>query len=295
MAVRRVRLVVLLLPAAVLLAAAASPIPEPSAEELIRRANALFTHDRDEANRLYEAAEVLTSDPGLVAFNRAAVLFQNDRFGEAATYYYRVLRDAACPPERAAKAWYNLGTCLINQPNATSAVYDNAITYLRHCLDSDVADAPLKANAAYNLKLAKLLWKKAWDEEERNGKKPPMPNDPHPPEEDPRNDPGQRPLGADPQLGDPDHGEGTGGTSVPKGVPQPATGAGMKASPANGQAPAPGPTGQLPPLEDRKEIQPLTPEQTREQLRQTAERLKRDQQILRMTLYGQERTGLHDW
>jgi len=294
MAIWRAKTVIFLMPVVLLLAAAA-PVPEAAAEELIRRANALYPHDRDEANRLYEAAEVLTADPGLVAFNRAAVLFQDERYGEAATHYYRVLRDAACPPERAARAWYNLGTCLIEQPGASSAVYDNAIGYLRRCLDSDAADAPLKANAAYNLKLAKLLWKKAWDEEERHGKKPPMPNDPHPPEEDPHHDSGQRPLGSDPQLGDPNHGEGADGTTVPKSIPQPATGAGMKAAPAKGQTPVPGPTGQLQPLEDRKEIQPLTPEQTREQLRQTAERLKRDQQILRMTLYGQERTGLHDW
>ena len=67
----------------------------------------------------------------------------------------------------------------------------------------------------------------------------------------------------------------------------------MKAVPAGNQMP--GATGQLQPLEDRREIQPLSPEETREKSAPAAERLKRDQQILRMTLYGQERSGLHDW
>ena len=113
-----------LMPLAALAFVAASPVPESTAEDLIRRANGVYPFDRDEANRLYEAAEVLTADPGLVAFNRAAVLFQNERYNEAATYYFRVLRDAACPPERAARTWYNLGTCLIKESGASSAVYD---------------------------------------------------------------------------------------------------------------------------------------------------------------------------
>jgi tetratricopeptide (TPR) repeat protein len=287
------RIALRLMPLAVLAFAAASPVSEATADDLIRRANAVYPIDRDEANRLYEAAEVLTADPGLVAFNRAAVLFQNERYHEAATHYFRVLRDAACPPERAAKAWYNLGTCLIKESGASSAVYDNAITYLRRCLDSDAADAPLKANAAYNLKLAKLLWKRAWDEEERNGKQPPTPNDPRPPEHDPQSDFGSPPAGPDQQTGDADHGDGTGGVPVPNTLPAPASGNGMKAVPAANQMP--GATGQLQPLEDRREIQPLSPEETREQLRRAAARLKRDQQILRMTLYGHERSGLHDW
>ena len=122
MTIRGSWLAVFVIPGTALLAAATTFTPEQSAEELIRRANTVFALDRDEANRLYEAAELVTADPGLVAFNRAAVLFQNDRFGEAATFYSRVLNDAACPPERAVRAWYNLGTCLIAKPGASSAV-----------------------------------------------------------------------------------------------------------------------------------------------------------------------------
>jgi tetratricopeptide (TPR) repeat protein len=258
---------------------------------LIRRANAAFARDdRDEADRLYEAAEVLTADPGLVAFNRAAVLFQNEKYPDAAKHYLWVLNDAACPPERAARAWYNRGTCLLRQPGATAAVYRSAIACFERALDAEAADAPLKANARHNLELAKLLWNEARKKENKqdsvNKELPP---------EDPRSEPPRPPLGSEDPGGDPDRGEGGNGQQTPKSVPQPVAGAGQKAAPASAQAPAPGATGQVQPLEDAKDIQPLTPEETREHLRRTAERLRRDQQIMRMTLYGSERTGLHDW
>ena len=81
-------------------------------------------------------------------------------YSEAAKHYYWVLNDAACPPERARRAWFNRGTSLLRQPGATMAVYRSAIACLERCLDSKVADAPLRWRA-YNLKLAKLLWNEA--------------------------------------------------------------------------------------------------------------------------------------
>ncbi len=92
---------------------AAAPPHSDTPEELIRRANDAFrSGDTDAADKLYAAAEERTADPGLVAFNRAAVLFERGAFREAEKHYDRVLDDAACPAERAAKAWYNRGTCL---------------------------------------------------------------------------------------------------------------------------------------------------------------------------------------
>ena len=292
MTTRRARFAFFLIPLLVFLLAAASPPSESYAEELIRQANAAFAReDFDEANRLYEAAEVVSADPGLVAFNRGAVLFNSQRYAEAAKYYHLVLNDAACPPERAAKAWYNRGTCLLRQSGATTAVYRSAIACLERAFDSDAADAALKANARHNLELAKMLWNDARKKENRQDN----PNNDLPPE-DPRSEPPQKPLGNDSQIGEPEQGDGNShGTQIPKIVQQPVAGAGMKATPSNGQAPAPGATGQIQPLEDKKNIQPLSPEETREHLRRTAERLKRDQQIMRMTLYGAERSGLHDW
>jgi tetratricopeptide (TPR) repeat protein len=292
MAARRVLTALCRIPALAIVLAAAAPPFEVSAEELIRQANAAFAReDFDESNRLYEAAEVVSADPGLVAFNRGAVMFKSQRYAEAARYYLLVLNDAACPPERAAKAWYNRGTCLLRQSGATTTVYRSAIACLERAFDSAAADAALKANARHNLELAKMLWNEARKKENKQDN----PNNDLPPE-DPRSEPPQRPLGSDSQIGEPDGSDGGGGgTQVPKIVQQPVAGAGMKATPSNGQAPAPGATGQIQPLEDKTNIQPLSPEETREHLRRTAERLRRDQQIMRMTLYGAERAGLHDW
>src|SRR5207245_17713 len=87
-----------------------------AAEDVIRAANAAFLRDDlAAADRLYAAAEERTADPGLVAFNRATVLFQKGEFRDAELHYSRVLDDRACPPERAARAWFNRGTCLVRR------------------------------------------------------------------------------------------------------------------------------------------------------------------------------------
>ena len=73
-------------------------------------ANAAFERDDlAEADRHYQSAEVLTVDPGLVAFNRATVLFHRAQTGnpelyaEAARQYYLALSDSSCPADRAAR------------------------------------------------------------------------------------------------------------------------------------------------------------------------------------------------
>src|SRR5262249_59336214 len=139
------------------------------------------------------AAEERTGAPGLVAFNRAAVLFQKEDFRDAEVHYARVLEDAACPPERAARAWYNRGTCLLRR-GTSPAVYRSAIACLEHCLDSPAADEPLKADARHNLELAKLLWNEA----RKTAAKPDTPNENRPPEEEPPNTPPPRSQGPDP-------------------------------------------------------------------------------------------------
>ena len=59
---------------AVLIVAAA---PKESIDDLIRRGNAAFeAKDYLGAVRLYEQAEVHATDPGLVAFNKAAALYR---------------------------------------------------------------------------------------------------------------------------------------------------------------------------------------------------------------------------
>lgn len=274
---RTVRFAVLLLPAAVFLLAAAPPAE--SSEDLIRRANAAFlAGERDEAGRLYAAAEERTADPGLVAFNRAAVLFQKDEFRDAEVHYARVLDDAACPPERAARAWYNRGTCLLRRGDS-AAVYRSAIACLERCLDSDAADDPLKADARHNLELAKVLWNKA---RKKDGKED-RPNA-NPPPEDPRNEPPPpQPVGAEPQPGEPDKNDGTGGQRT-KPVGQPA--ATDPTGKSNGaESSTQGAAATAPQLKNESAVQQLSPEDARKHLRDLAEKLRKDRQDLLRDLY----------
>jgi hypothetical protein len=61
------------------------------------------------------------------------------------------------------------------------------------------------------------------------------------------------------------------------------------------QSPSPGRAPHLQPLHDTDEVQPLSPEDTREYLRRAEERLKKDRQALLRTLYGPDRPGVLDW
>ena len=294
---------VLVLPAALLLVGA-TPRRE---DDLIRSANAAFlAGDTAEADRLYAAAEELTADPGLVAFNRAAVLFQKGEaleaearnaavpyqkaeFREAEAQYARVLADTACPPERATRAWYNRGTCLLRR-GGTSSVYRSAIACLERVLDSAVADEPLKADARHNLELAKVLWKEAFDEESKAGKKPNRPSDAPPAEEPP---PPKPAAGTEPQP-NPNTVDGSKGTGTPQTSTQPIEVPNPAVQPKEGDTPAQGTASTTQPP-DTEVPQPLSPKRTRELLEETARRLKIDRRNLRDALYGKRPIGDRDW
>ncbi len=272
---------------------AAAPPTEATPEELIRQANAAFLRgDIEDADRLYTTAEERTTDPGLVAFNRAAVLFQKGEFREAELHYARVLDDAECPADRAAKAWYNRGTCILRRGGSagggSAGVYRSAIACLERCLESAVADEPLKADARHNLELAKIRWNEA----RKTTSKPDTPNE-NPPPEDFQNNPPPKPSGNDQQPGTPETGDGNNGGNNMKSVNQQNMmqnmGAKSNPTPDSGHSP------NLQPLQDSSTQQPLSPEDTREHLKRTAERLKKERQTLRNTLYGPERSGSLDW
>jgi hypothetical protein len=265
----------------------AAPADE-SPDDLIRAANAAYLRgDAETADRLYAAAEERTADPGLVAFNRAAVLFQRGEFGPAEQHYARVLEDKACPPDRAARAWFNRGTCLLRL-GGNAKVYRLAITCFERCLDLNPADEPLKADARHNLELAKLLWVEA----NKKAPKPEKPNDP-PPEPDPP--PAVESSGGmDDQKGsEPD--QQNVGMAGAKPVPQPATGPMPKSNPAATDVPAPGNNPNVPVLKDNKDTQPRSPEETRALLKETEARLQRKRELMNDVLRGPDRPGVRDW
>ncbi|MFO0804086.1 MAG: hypothetical protein U0791_13310 [Gemmataceae bacterium] len=260
---------------------AAAPTDAP--EDLIRRANAAFlAGDSETAESLYGQAEERTGDPGLVAFNRAAVQFQRGEFFAAESNYARTLEDAACPSARAAKAWFNRGTCLLRR-GASAAVYRSAVACFDRCLDSPGADAPLKADARKNLELAKLLWIEA----NKKAAKPDAPNEPAPEESRPDPPAGSK-DGNDPKS-DPGGGSGTKKDVRPMPVPAPDKNAkgGNDTMPGNGAV--------LQPIADDGVPQKLSPEDTREYLRRAEQRLRDERRGLFKTLYGTPRPGIRDW
>ncbi|MBA4066960.1 MAG: hypothetical protein C0501_25280 [Isosphaera sp.] len=277
-----------MLAAALLLAAA--PPDEPGTDALIRRANAAYlAGDRDTADALYTAAEERTADPGLVAFNRAAVAFARSEFRDAEVLYARVLDDAACPPDRAARAWYNRGTCLLRR-GGSAAVYRSAIACLERCLDSPAADEPLRADARHNLELAKVRWHDARKADAKADQRP----NADPPPEDPRRDPPPPPPAGTREQPGPAELGGKDGPRGPKTVTQQVPTPNTAATPSGPGSPAPGSTNPVP-LADDEVVQPLSPEDTREHLRRTAERLRKDLRDLRRTLSPPDVPGHRDW
>jgi tetratricopeptide (TPR) repeat protein len=265
----------------------AGPAREPGADELIRRASALYlAGNTDEADRLYALAEEKTTDPGLVAFDRAAVLFQKGDYRAAELHYARVLADASCPPERAARAWYNRGTCLLKR-GGSSSVYRSSIDCLERCLLAPAGEEPLKADARHNLELAKLLWNES---RSKAGKKNEGPNDQ--PKEDQPGDPQPPKQGG---MGPTEPGDTGEPKANQKSVVQPDTAPPPGAKPTPTQTRTPGSASEPQPLQDTSEVQALSPEDTREHLKRTAERLKKDRRDLWKALTGPERPGIMDW
>lgn len=115
----------------------------------------------------FELGELDGADPGLGAFNRAAIHFSQERYREAEIDYSRVLSDRACPPERRLRALYNRGTCRLhrapaaNDPAERAALAWAAAQDLAACLEMHHTDERLEGHARYNLELARILWARA--------------------------------------------------------------------------------------------------------------------------------------
>jgi hypothetical protein len=267
---------------AVLFAAAAVAAGPPA--DLVRRANDSFARgDIDAADHLYADAAEWTADPGLVAFNRAAVLFARGEFRDAELHYLRALADAAVPAERRKRALFNRGVCLLKR-GGPSSVYRSAINSFDGCLDADPGDPALDADARHNLEVAKVLWGQARASEAT----PPKANDPLADDLLPPPLPGKEPVG-------PEDGDDPGGSAGKKGVPEPAPGPGAKdrpAEPTDGTAPG---SGSLPVVPDAEVVVPLSPEDTRALLKRAAARVEKDRRATTRLLAGPERPHVRDW
>lgn len=279
-----------LLAAALFAATVSLSVAQPP-EELVRLANkAVLAKDAAAAEPLYAAAAERTADPGLVAYNTAAVRFGQGRYYDAEVLYARALDDRACPPGRAARAWFNRGVCLLKR-GGDPATYRSAVACFDRCLDSPGADDPLRADARRLLEIAKLLWADA----ARRAARPENPNTP-PPEEGPDPPPPLPPGGAAPEpQPDPNGKEGTPDKADPRLSKQSGTQPKKDAGAKGDDHPAAGASPKLQPLPDDDTARPLSPEATRAYLRQTEERLRRDRQGLLRAVAGPDRPGVKDW
>src|SRR5262249_8282105 len=155
------------------------------------------------------------------------------------------------------------------------------------CLDMNPADATLTADARHNLELAKLLWAEA----NRKAANPANPNVDPPPEED-RDSRLPPPGGLDQMPGHPEQRPGPEGSHGPQPTQVPVPAPHARDTPSKTDRQTPGSSANLDVLKDQDQVQPLSPEDTREYLRRTAERLQRERRGMLRTLYGPDRPGV---
>src|SRR5262249_2605644 len=116
------------------------------------------------AVRHYEQAEALTTDPGLIAFNNAAALYQlalgskvqHEKTGlfRRAEEHYRCAADDPAEPRRLL-ARFGLANSLLQGRSEEIAAVRRAISCYRDCLKTDTLDESLTADARHNLEVAK--------------------------------------------------------------------------------------------------------------------------------------------
>jgi Ca-activated chloride channel family protein len=234
----------------------------PALEKALRQGNdAYHAEQYDQAVDNYSKAEERTTDPGLVAFNKAAALFRLGRYREAELHYRRCLDDAR--GLRRARALYDLGNCLLWQARDQNArLLEQAIACYRACRRLPEAPPDLLADAEHNLELARLLWLKARaaSGEEQPANEEGGSESPH--KDRPQDKSGPDGLGSDnpkPQAGQ---------AGKEKQVGQEKLGQDQK-------TPVPG-AGTLPTLPDTDELVPLSPEDTAAYLERLAERVRQE-------------------
>ena len=126
--------------------------PPRTNHDEIRQANAAFEEGEFEtADLLYTRAEEWAVDPGLIAFNKANVLYRQGSDRRAELCYRRCLADKDVPAERRVRALYGLGNSLVRQAGESDIkLLQSAIECYELCLRSTTDDG-LRSDAGHNL------------------------------------------------------------------------------------------------------------------------------------------------
>ena len=132
---------------------------DPNADEFLRQGNDAYARtEYDQALKLYEKAETLSLDPGLISFNKAAVYYRLKQHKEAIECYRRSLQDDQASAERRARAHFDLGNALLHFAGDNPRTLAEAIGEYRACLGQPNLETNLRTDAHHNLELAQLLW-----------------------------------------------------------------------------------------------------------------------------------------
>src|SRR5205823_2794396 len=137
-----------------------SAAPPETAEDWERRGNAAFADENyAEAVRYYAHAEERGAEPGRLAFNHGAALFRMGKYRDAERLF-RCAVESTAPPDRRAKALYNLGTCLLQSSDGKDARrLGEAVDCFTRCLKVPGLSDAAAADMRHNLELAKVLWR----------------------------------------------------------------------------------------------------------------------------------------
>jgi tetratricopeptide (TPR) repeat protein len=251
----------------------------PTPDDLVRQGNAAYAHGEfATALRLYQQAEERTDDPGLVAFNEAAALYQLGRFREAELCYTRCREDATGP--RLARLLYGLGNCLVQQAQPGDAArLDRAIGFYDECLTQSGADEDLLADTRHNRELAVQLRAK----EPPAGPKPNSSGDPsEPPSGNRPNGPGEDERGGSP-IGKNGARQQAVAKQRPDGTPVPVD-----------EPPPPG-KGNLPPVPDQDELASMSTAEALAHLEEALARIRQEQKEFRQRASASPSRQVPDW
>jgi tetratricopeptide (TPR) repeat protein len=283
------RIVAALVLASVLLVGAADL---RDAETLLREGNAAFARgDYAEAAALYEQAEKRTTEPALVAFNRAAATYQlamirteekAGLLGEAEQLYRCCL--SGSDPHRP-WALYGLGNCLLHKTSSAESLKE-AIACYQRCLREAAGDGKLTGDARQNLELARLRLLQFQKAARESEDKPPEGDngDNNPPRKDAKQPmPVQQP--GDHSNGRPDPRSGAIPTKLNQGDRVTET----------EERPLPGVNHSLPTIPDRAETPPLSPQDAAEHLDRASRRILEEGQAHRQRKARPPAKGIRDW
>ena len=266
-----------------LAALAAAPVLQP--EDLVRQGNAAFERgDFAGAVEFYARAEERTADPGLIAFNEAAALYQLGRYRDAELRLRRCQEDAT--GNRRGRLLYNLGNCLVQEARSRNpSRLREAINTYEQCLQQEGVEPELAADARHNLEVARLLLQKAQSSRESQNEANEDQGGASPQPEEQRSD--ARP-GGDQAV-----------TSLPNGMDKAGqalnrTGDRNTAPTKTGQPPPPG-KGNLPPIPDEDELTAMSAEDAAQHLKQAASRIAQERREYRERPMPAPPANVRDW